>query len=871
MGDLTRLAEALAGRYTLEQELGAGGMATVYLAEDVRHARRVALKVLRPELAAVIGAERFLAEIKTTANLQHPHILPLFDSGAVDGTVFYVMPFVEGETLRDRLTREKQLPVADALRLASEVAGALDYAHRHGVIHRDIKPENILLHDGQALVADFGIALAASRADGGGRMTETGMSLGTPHYMSPEQAMGERSLDARTDVYALGAVTYEMLTGDPPFTGSSAQAIVAKVMTEKPAPIRGFRDTVPETVEAAVLVALAKLPADRFDSAAGFARALVEGPTGRLATTPVRAARPGFRGWLTDPRTLALLTLAVGAAVALAAVGLRRNASDPGSITARAIFPLDEVVDMRGADVAVSSDGRVIATKGRSGLSIRKVDALEPRLLPGTEQADRVFLSADGGLIGFRLADQLVIQSVERGDRRTLPGAAFGGGTFLDDDRLVVVDSAGLSLLTLSTGQRVGLVPSSHGARFESPHAMPGGRRVVFTIARDGIAGGTSVLAVTVADRRVDTLVDDGASGQYADGWLFFARQNGELHAVRLDPEAARPDGAAVPLNAVAAVDRFTETVLAAGHGVVIYGQRQRNRLVILGPNGRRTELQQEPGLYHSPRVSPDGRRVVFDRDDGPAGRDVWVLDLATNGVSRVTSLGDAHDPVWTPDGRRITFISFGHRPSEGLIFTVSADGAPGEELLVGPAGALAANPGAWLPDGSGYAAGVVRPRSSSDLVILRPGGVADTILSTPFDEHSPAISPDGRWAAYTSNESGVFQVYVRRLSDQRGTRALVSERGGTEPAWSHDGRELFYVEQAVPGVSRLLAARVVPGDPPRVEARRVVMDPFPAEPVGNHTNWDVMSDGRFVLAEPEQRGRLGLIFNWAPPSAAPR
>ncbi len=209
MTDLDRLTAALSDRYTIEQEVGAGGMATVYLAHDVKHDRRVALKVLRPELAAVIGAERFLAEIKTTANLQHPHILPLFDSGEADSFLFYVMPFIEGESLRDRLEREKQLPVDEAVGLASDVAGALDYAHRHDVIHRDIKPENILLHDGQALVADFGIALAASKA-GGTRMTETGMSLGTPHYMSPEQAMGERELDARSDVYALGCVLYEM-------------------------------------------------------------------------------------------------------------------------------------------------------------------------------------------------------------------------------------------------------------------------------------------------------------------------------------------------------------------------------------------------------------------------------------------------------------------------------------------------------------------------------------------------------------------------------------------------------------------------------------------------------------------------------------
>ncbi|MEE8360533.1 MAG: serine/threonine-protein kinase, partial [Gemmatimonadales bacterium] len=252
MTDLDRLTHALSDRYTIEGELGAGGMATVYLAHDLKHDRKVAVKVLRPELAAVIGAERFLSEIKTTANLQHPHILPLHDSGEADSFLYYVMPYVEGESLRDRLDREKQLPVEDAVRLASEVASALDYAHRHDVIHRDIKPENILLLDGSALVADFGIALAASKA-GGTRMTETGMSLGTPHYMSPEQAMGDRELTPRSDVYALGATLYEMLSGEPPFSGPTAQAIVAKVMTDDPRPLTELRRSVPMSVNAAVL------------------------------------------------------------------------------------------------------------------------------------------------------------------------------------------------------------------------------------------------------------------------------------------------------------------------------------------------------------------------------------------------------------------------------------------------------------------------------------------------------------------------------------------------------------------------------------------------------------------------------------------
>jgi serine/threonine-protein kinase len=287
MSEITaRLTTAIADRYRIERELGAGGMATVYLAHDVKHERKVALKVLRPELAAVIGAERFLAEIKVTANLQHPHILPLHDSGEADTFLYYVMPFVEGETLRDKIEREKQLGVTEAVEITRSVAAALDYAHRQEVIHRDIKPENILLHDGQALVADFGIALALSHA-GGARLTETGLSIGTPHYMSPEQAMGDRELDARSDVYSLGAMLYEMLAGDPPYTGSTAQAIVAKVITEKAPSVTVHRDTVPHHVAASITKALAKLPADRFPTALSFSEALV-----RPGLAEARRVRP---------------------------------------------------------------------------------------------------------------------------------------------------------------------------------------------------------------------------------------------------------------------------------------------------------------------------------------------------------------------------------------------------------------------------------------------------------------------------------------------------------------------------------------------------------------------------------------------------
>src|SRR5215211_3764084 len=263
-----QLNAALAGRYVIEAEIGRGGMATVYRARDVRHKRTVAGKVLRHDSGAVLGPERFLSEIEVTANLQHPNLLPLFDSGEVHlgsdddarSLLFYVMPYVEGQTLRQRLEHEGQLPVDEAIRIATSIAAALDYAHRHGVVHRDLKPENILLHEGQPLVADFGIALAVSNA-GGNRITQTGLSLGTPQYMSPEQATGDRLIDGRTDVYSLAAVLYEMLTGDPPHYGSTSQAIIARVLTEKPRSIRATRESVPVYVDAAVERALAKLPA----------------------------------------------------------------------------------------------------------------------------------------------------------------------------------------------------------------------------------------------------------------------------------------------------------------------------------------------------------------------------------------------------------------------------------------------------------------------------------------------------------------------------------------------------------------------------------------------------------------------------------
>src|SRR5579884_3065480 len=421
--ETVRFSSALGGHYRIERELGSGGMAHVYVAVDVRHDRRVALKVLRPELAAAIGAERFLQEIKTTANLQHPHIVPLHDSGEVAGVVYYVMPYVDGEGLRDRLNRETQLPIADAVRVARDVASALDYAHRHGVIHRDIKPENILLHESTAVVADFGIALAVQSA-GGQRLTQTGLSLGTPQYMPPEQAMGERTLDARADVYALGAVLYEMLVGEPPFTGPTVQAVLARSMTEIPRSLIAQRRSIPPHIEAAVLRALEKLPADRFASAAEFANALEDERAAPLRSTHA------------EPTTWRRATVVLGAATvvlagALAWLGARASRRAVPLLTVRIGAAADGPSEFH--DIALSPDGSTLAYVSASSADggriwLRKLSDGTATPLKETEEARQLFWAPDGSGIGFFAGGSLRVVTLATGSVRTLAPAPLPAG-----------------------------------------------------------------------------------------------------------------------------------------------------------------------------------------------------------------------------------------------------------------------------------------------------------------------------------------------------------------------------------------------------------------------------------------------------------
>ena len=414
MSEITsRLSAALADRYRIERELGAGGMATVYLAQDLKHNRKVALKVLRPELARTIGPERFLREIETTAGLHHPHILALYDSGAADGFLYYVMPYVEGESLRDRIAREKQLPLDSALQIAREVADALSYAHSRGVIHRDIKPENILLASGHAMVADFGIAKAVSAA-GGETLTQTGMAIGTPQYMSPEQAAGEKDIDGRSDIYSLACVLYEMLAGQPPFTGPTVESLVHQHLAAEPRAVTEIRPAVPAEIAAALQRALAKSRADRFTPVAQFSDALRAEATATPAAATARTAR--------SPLHLGLMVVGGLAVVAAAWLGGRTLFRGGGDYERIAVLPLDNQTSDSGQ--AFFADGMtreligVLTDAGVHVLGHRAVAAYHGTTLPMSRIAKD--LHVDAIVTGAVLQAGDVVQvSVELTDPQT--------------------------------------------------------------------------------------------------------------------------------------------------------------------------------------------------------------------------------------------------------------------------------------------------------------------------------------------------------------------------------------------------------------------------------------------------------------------
>jgi serine/threonine-protein kinase len=875
MGDpVSRLNAALVGRYRIERRLGEGGMATVYLAEDLRHQRKVALKVLRPELAAVVGAERFLAEIKTTANLQHPHILPLFDSGEADGFLFFVMPYVEGESLREKLDRERQLPVDEAVRVATNVAEALDYAHRHGVIHRDIKPANILLLDGKPVVADFGIALAVN-AGGAGRLTETGLSLGTPHYMSPEQATGDHTVGPATDIWALGCVLYEMLVSEPPYTGGTPQAVLGRIVTSDPEPVTKHRRAVPTHVDAAIRRALEKVPADRFVGAADFARALAD----RAFTHGEVAATGGARGaW--NRLSVGLTALATLMTVLAAWGWLARRSGEPPVPTRGEIVGLDLDSD-GGWRLAISPDGRSIVAGHREAgadpaLYIRSSGSTEWQRIANTELATNPALSPDGEWIAFERGnnnDGIFRLPVAGGT--PLPVVARGGEPHWTEDDQIVYRSGNEILTVPAEGGEPQLLFRVDSIFPRRPHLLPDGRALVFG---EGASGGAPISRIMLYDLRTGelrALLPSGNQPRFVrTGHLLYGKADGSLEAVAFELGALATVGSPVTvLPSMMVYAGGASQFAVSDNGTLVYQTvleaAAERRLVWVSRDGSEEVIEAEPQQYSSPRVSPDGLRAAVYVPGEERRANIYVWSFAS-GNGRPLLLGDDNfsHPVWSADGTRIVYSS-----ASGGVYSQAANNTGTPELLVQVEtdGNPNRQPGPYFL-APGERAIVYRdqenPATDDDLVMWSLQG--DSVvwrINTPFVERNAVLSPNGRWMAYQSDESGDMEVHVRPFPNVFDDQVLVSNAGGFEPVWSRDGRDLFYL-QPNQGETQLVAVSVDPRPSTgsfTYRDRRVLM-PWPYWCSAENRCHDVAPDGRFLAVDAGisvQPDVVYIVANW--------
>ncbi|HKT61076.1 MAG TPA: protein kinase, partial [Gemmatimonadales bacterium] len=758
---------------------------------------------------------------------------------------------------------------------------ALDYAHRHGVVHRDIKPENILLHDGQALVADFGIALAASKASGA-RMTETGMSLGTPHYMSPEQAMGEREITPRSDVYALGAVLYEMLTGDPPFTGSTAQAIVARVVTEAPRPLHAQRHTIPPHVEAAVLTALEKLPADRFASAAEFADALkgrmVSGVSS-ATTVRVPAATPARRRL--DTLTIGAIAIA---AIATAAALWGWLRPQPAPVVNRYSLLLRAAEALRpsaiAGNVAISPDGNRIAyigpAEGGTRLWLREHDKLRPIPIGGTEAGVSPFFSPDGNQLAFIVGGRsLRVAPLGGGPPITLSDSLnASGGDWGSDGYIYTELNEGLGRLRATGGPIEVLFRLSderHEIGAEYPSVLPGGKGLVF---RRRLAGQSAnefdIMAMTIPGGTPRPLLK-GVYAHYASsGHLLVVTGDGKLLAVPFDPKKMAITGAPVAvLDGMLRSGPFELNLAVSDNGTLVYtagGSSATNSAWWVNRDG--TALQVDTswhvqGTISSVALSPDAKAMAVGILRG-ANQDIWVKQLPTGPFSRLT-FGDTvrSRATWSGDGRSVVYISdLGAGAGDPVTRRADGTGAPRVMLHI-----------------KGWTFGQVVPTKDGRWLVLRRSTaeagngdifavkVGDTTLvplvTSAARELSPAVSPDGRWLAYSSDESGTSEVYVRPFPDAATARWQVSASGGTNPLWSRDGRELFYMN----GHGEMATVPIASGPTFGAGEPRVLFSVGNYTVGGNAGVYDISPDGkRFLMVRPVAgigETELVVVQNW--------
>ena len=866
---LERLTQALANRYAIKGELGRGGMATVYRVRDLKHDREVAMKVFHPEVASVIGADRFLQEIRVTANLQHPHILPLFDSGFESGFLFYVMPLVEGESVRDLLNRERQLPVETAVRITREVASALDYAHRHSIVHRDIKPENILVHDGQALVADFGIALAATSA-AGSRLTQTGLSLGTPLYMSPEQASGERVIDGRTDVYSLCAVLYEMLVGSPPFEGTSAQALVARIMTEPLPDVRKRRVTVPVEVALALERGLARLPADRFQSAKDLADAL-SGGTRLIAPVVTPPSRRASRALLAVGFALGILTGIVGSWMVMrpaSRAGLELVPTVRLTVNLPADAPLipDEL-----SNLALSHDGSrlvyVADAPDGPALFLRNLSEMGFAVLRGTDNARGPFFSPDGTLVGFFADGKLRKVSSRGGASVDLADAALPrGAEWTAAGSIVFTSAPGSGFWSVpDSGGKPSVVTRLDSMQGERTHRFPevdNEGRILATIRTSAHPSfdqaGIAVFSADGTTRR--ELINGGSQPRLLpNDVLIFVRGN-TLYGVRLSPDHGSRVGEPVALVDSVMTDPSTGAAqyTVSENGTLVYvvgGQWRPARMLTRLQRGSAVRLADDIRPFNGPRMSPDGRRIAVVIED--ANDDIWLYD-AGGGARRLTFEAGSHiAPVWDPAGSRIAYSSNVAGHYNVYIRPTSGSGTP-QRLAPSEDSQF---PSGWTPDGKRLAFTASSIATGYDIQVSDiASGETQSFLSSTFNEYGAVFSPDGKWASYVSDETGREEVYLRSYPDG-GSQLQISSGGGTNPLWSRDGRQLYYrrgsdlmVRDVVSGAVKPSSARVLGAG---------ILAPGRVTPVAS---FDIHPQGGVVVASDDRRAlptALRVVTGW--------
>jgi serine/threonine protein kinase/WD40 repeat protein len=762
---------ALSDRYAIERELGRGGMANVYLALDLRLNRRVALKVLRPELAAMLGKERFLREVQIAAQLSHPHILPLHDSGEAESQLFYAMPYVDGGSLRERLDRDSQLSLEETLRIAQAVGSALDYAHRQGVVHRDIKPENILLHGDEPLVADFGVALALSSA-GGERLTETGFSLGTPAYMSPEQATGGRRLDGRSDQYSLACVIYEMLAGEPPYTGPSAQAIIAKRFSE-PIPHVSVLRAVPAGVEAAIMRALSKSPADRFATVGEFSKALAG--YGEL-TLARRLRLLSWRFGLPSRRTVATLTAAsVLAVLAVLALGdrpspeppLQRQLTFTGRSGAPAISPDGKWLAYVSANQAGTRD-----PAPRFSLKVQPLPSGDPVTL-----ADSVFgippvWSPDGSnlmFVGRTRASWFVgIQTVARVGGRVTQVAPHSWvyGYRPDGRALIRANFDTLVIQDILSGAEVQRI--SLDGKLGDTKAVDwaaDGSWIAFCAYRVG----GDVIALIKPNGSGFRVLVDGCDPRWLGERLYFKRRSeGGSDLFRLDIDLRNGEARGKPTLVLSGIGDGLSITQDAG--TLVYSRAPGNvhiwAIELEGRRGafrpRTRQLTSGTQWHGSPDITADGRNVAFVSDDA-----LFVMPFAGDSIPRwvATPSGDVVEPRWSPDGSKIAFALM-DSSGAGLFL---ADQATGRVARVGTRGPNIMPELSWSPDGGRL---VFARAGRRELFLLDVNTRRDTSLQwdSQYRVYTPRWSPDGQEIVATDFVGMDAKDWIARTTVGSGT-----------------------------------------------------------------------------------------------------